>query len=333
MKSTNSKDTVLNSTEILIRLYQKRKLLIIVFIISMIGSIFFTAPMFITPLFKSTAIIYPVQTGSVTTVLLGDKQGQDILSFGDEKESEQLLQLLNSSLIRDHVIEKFDLLNHYQIDVNSRFSRTKLYNEFENKIKFSRTEFMAVRIQVMDHDPVLAAEMVNDIVKLIDTVKTNIQKQRALEGLKIIEDEYQRLNGELQEMEDSLTTLRKKGVNDYESQSEMINQQLAIELGAGNQAAVKRLEKRLEILAEYGGPYVSLRDELIYERQRLSGLKEKYQEAKIDACKLLPQSFVVSKAYAAEKKSYPPENNPGVVDHNFSIVFYCSFNFFVRKPL
>lgn len=306
MYSTKDQESIFNSTEIFIRLYQKRKLLLIIFLISIIGSIVFTSPYFITPLFKSSAIIYPVNTGSISATLFGDKQVKDNLSFGDETESEQLLQLLNSSLIRDHVVNKFNLLNHYQIDENEKFARTKLFKEFDGKFKFSRTEFLAVEIQVLDHDPKLAAEMANDIVKLIDTVKTNIQRQRAVEGLKIIADEYKRLNAEVKIMEDSLTGLRQKGVHEYESQVEMINQQLAIELGAGNMDAVKRLEKRLEILAEYGGSYVALRDALIFERQRLNLLKEKYQNAQIDVNKLLPQSFVVSQAYVAEKKSYPP---------------------------
>jgi hypothetical protein len=254
--------------------------------------------------------------------LLGDDQVKDNLSFGDETESEQLLQLLNSSLIRDHVVKKFDLLNHYEIDEDARFARTKLFDEFENKFKFKRTEFLAVHIQVLDHDPELAAEMVNDIVRYIDTVKTNIQRKRAIEGLKILEDEYLRLSTEVAEMEDSLTSLRGKGVHDYESQAEMINQQLAIELGEGNQNAVNRLEKRLEILAEYGGPYVSLRDALVFERQRLSSLKEKYQKAKIDAYELLPQSFIVSEAYVAERKSYPPRM-VFVLSITISVLFFA----------
>ena len=297
---------ILNSTELFVRLYQKRKLLIVILIISILASVFFTSPIFITPLFKSNAIIYPVNTGSISEALLGDKNGKDLLSFGDEEESEQLLQLLNSSLIRDHMIHKFDLLSHYQIKADDKFVNTKLYDEYKQKFKFSRTEYMAVSIQVLDHDPLMAAEMVNEIIKFVDTVKTNIQQKRAKVGLQIVEDEYQTLNAEVGLMEDSLTFLREKGVHDYESQAEMINQQLAIEIGAGNSAAVKRLEQKLEILAEYGGPYVSLRNSLEYERIRLSDLKARYQEAKIDAMKSLPQSFIVSEPSVAERKSYPP---------------------------
>ena len=106
-------------------------------------------------------------------------------------------------------------------------------------------------------------------------------------------------------MEDSLTALRKLGVHDYESQAEMINQQLAIELAKGNSSGVKVLEDRLENLAKYGGPYVSIRDQLEHEKKQLSEIKAKYEEAKIDAEEVLPQKFVVEWAYAAEKKSYP----------------------------
>ena len=140
----------LNSTELLVHLYKKRKLLIGVFLIALIVSIVFTSPYFITPLFKSTAIIYPVNTGSISSALLGDKQTKDNLSFGDETESEQLLQLLNSSLVRDHIVEKFELQKHYGIGENQKFARTKLHKEFDSKFKFSRTEYLAVQIQVSD---------------------------------------------------------------------------------------------------------------------------------------------------------------------------------------
>jgi uncharacterized protein involved in exopolysaccharide biosynthesis len=102
-----------------------------------------------------------------------------------------------------------------------------------------------------------------------------------------------------------LTKLREYGVHDYESQAEMFNRQLAIEMAKGNSAGVKRLEKKLEILAKYGGAYVSLRDALEYDKKQLSELKAKYEEAKVDAEDNLPHTFIVSDAYKAEKKSYP----------------------------
>jgi hypothetical protein len=76
-------------------------------------------------------------------------------------------------------------------------------------------------------------------------------------------------------------------------------------MAKGNTAGVDRLEARLEVLAKYGGPYVSLRDALEHDKKQLSELKAKYEEAKVDATMDLPHKFVVSTAYKAEKKSYP----------------------------
>jgi uncharacterized protein involved in exopolysaccharide biosynthesis len=106
--------------------------------------------------------------------------------------------------------------------------------------------------------------------------------------------------------EDSLTKLRELGVNDYETQSEMINRQLAIEIARNpNSAAVKALDAKMQILSKYGGPYVSLRDALEHEKKLLTEVREKYDKAKIDAEEEMPQTFVVDRAYPAEKKSYP----------------------------
>ncbi len=296
-----------DSTNFIFFLYQWRKPIIIVTLIAFIAAIIFSSPWFITPKYKSTVIMYPVSSNSISKALLSENpnKDQDILQFGEEEQTEQMLQILNSNRIRDKVIEKYDLMEHYEINPNSSYKKTLLYKTYEKNISFRRTEYMAVKITVLDKDPVVAANIANDISELLDSTKNAMQKQRALKALKIVEAEYLDLKNEVQSMEDSLTKLRSYGVIDYESQAEMINQQLAIELAKGNKAGVRALEDKLDILAKYGGAYVSIRDALEYEKKKLSEVKEKYDEAKIDANEVLPQKFVVNSAYPAEKKSYP----------------------------
>jgi uncharacterized protein involved in exopolysaccharide biosynthesis len=240
--------------------------------------------------------------------LLGDNQGykQDLLQFGEEEHAEQLLQILNSSKIRDRIIQKYDLMEHYDIDKDSKFKRTLLNKEYQSNIKYRRTENMAVEISVMDKDPVVASNIANDIAALLDSLKIGMQKERALRGYQIVKREYESLRNDIYAKEDSLTKLRELGVFDYETQSEMINRQMAIEIAKNpNSNAVKALEERLNILAKYGGPYVSIRDGLEYEKKLLVDIKEKFDKAKIDAEEELPQTFKVDPAYPAEKKSYP----------------------------
>ena len=284
-----------------------KKHLIVIGIVAVIAAIIFSSPYFIKPLYKSTVILYPTASNSISKVLLSDNPGnnKDILEFGEDEQTEQMLQILNSNKIRDRIIEKYGLLNHYRIKSNSKFKMTNLYKQYENNFKFRRTEYMAVKITVYDEDPQLAADMANDVGELIDSTINNMQKEVARKAFKIVKSEYVTLKNEVQKKEDSLTVLRKLGVHDYESQSEMFNRQLAIEMAKGNTAGVNRLEKKLDILAKYGGAYVSLRDALEHDKKQLSELKAKYEEAKVDATENLPHKFVVSSAYKAEKKSYP----------------------------
>jgi hypothetical protein len=251
--------------------------------------------------------MFPTSSNSISKALLSDNPGakQDILEFGEDEQTEQMLQILNSSKIRDRVVKKFDLMKHYEIDPGSDYKNTRLQKEYEGNITFKRTEFMAVKISVLDTDPLMAANIANSIADLLDSVKNDMQRDRAMQGFKIVEAEYLSLKNEVKLMEDSLSQLRKLGVNDYETQAEMMNQQLAIEIAKNNIHGIKALEDKLAILSQYGGPYVSLRDALEYEKKQLSLIKSKYDEAKIDAHEVLPQKFVVESAYKAEKKAYP----------------------------
>lgn len=106
-------------------------------------------------------------------------------------------------------------------------------------------------------------------------------------------------------MEDSLTQVMKLGVNDYESQAEMLNREFAVEIAKGNTRGINALSEKLKILSQYGGSYISLRDALVLEKTQLSFIKARYEEARIDAYESMPQKFIVENAVKAERKSFP----------------------------
>jgi len=287
--------------------YGYKKHLAIIGIVVIILSAIFSGSYFITPLFESTVILYPTASNSISKVLLSDNfnNSKDILEFGEIEQTEQMLQILNSNQIRDRIISKYHLLEHYEIKPDSKYKMTNLYDEYDNNFRYRRTEYMAVKITVYDRDAQLAANMANNVAELVDSTINHMQKKIAKKAYRIVQVEYNNLLQEISDKEDSLTVLREFGVHDYESQSEMFNRQLAIEMAKGNKDGIDRLEKKLEILAKYGGPYVSLRDALEHDKKQLSKIKAKYEEAKVDATESLPHTFVINTAYKAEKKTYP----------------------------
>jgi len=307
MSSKNKSRQLFTSAVLFSIVIKYRKALLVVAVLAIVLSIVFSGPYFITPLYKSEVILYPTASNSISKVLLSNNfnNTKDVLEFGEDEQTEQLLQVLNSNKIRDKIIEKYDLINHYRIKPNEKYRFTRLYKEYADNFNFRRTEYMAVQITVLDRDAQLAADMANDVARLLDSTINGMQKKVAVKAFRIVASEYQKQINLIKTKEDSLTKLRELGVHDYESQAEMFNRQLAIEMAKGNTQGIKRLQKKLDILARYGGAYVSLRDALEHDKKQLSQLKEKYEEARVDAEDRLPHTFIVSSAYKAEKSAYP----------------------------
>jgi hypothetical protein len=327
----------LESTSLLVFLFKWKKPLGITCAVALLASIIFSGENFIKPRFKSSVIFFPTSTNSVSKALLDETANdkQDILAFGEEEQAEQLLQILNSDYIRNSIVSKYNLMEHYDIDPEERYPLTRLYEKYLDNISFRRTEFMSVRIDVLDTDPQMAANMANDIAALLDSMKTKMQRDRALEALKIVEHDLQRKRLAIQQKEDSLRTIRRLGMIDYKNQALVWNEEYAKSYSAlsneraalpvlekykgandsavintrarvtGAEARVKSLEEKLKILSDYGGASIALNEELTLEREEMTRVQQQFDKLKVDAEQNMPHKFVVNEAVKAEKKSYP----------------------------
>lgn len=314
-----------DSTSLIEFFWRWRKPLILIGLASVLVSS--AIALYIKEKFKSTVIMFPVQSNAISKALLTeDVTGkQDILQFGEEEQAEQMLQILNSDEIRNEICKKYDLMIHYEIDPNDRYKNTRLFETYNENITFKRTEFMSVRIDVMDIDREMAANIANDIAALLDTTKRRMQRDRASQALRIVEEQYFSKRAEVDRMQDSMQVLNQKGVYDYESQSEVTSQEYVKALASGNQRGIEALEAQLKTLAQYGSAYIAIRENLYIQREQLNLLKKKYEEAKVDAEEVLSYKFVVNPAYAAERKSYPVRWLIVVVSTTASMVFGVLF--------
>ena len=288
-------------------LVEYRRPLLIILAVAAVLAVVFSSPFFITPLYKSTTIIYPTSSNSISKVLISTtyQSEKDIMNFGEDEQTEQMLQVLNSNRVRDKVISRFNLMEHYDIKPDSKYPYTRLNKLYDSRIKFRRTEYNAVKITVLDSDAALSARIANEIAEIFDSTMNQMQKEVAIEAFRIVEQEYNTLVDEMNMLEDSLNTLRKLGVFDYESQVEMLSRQMAVELGKGNTQGIKNIQDQLDVLAEYGGASYAINERLDNDRLQLSLVKSKYEEAKVDATEFIPHKFVVTSAFQAERKSYP----------------------------
>lgn len=250
--------------------FQKYKVLYaVVMVITIVAAIVFSSPYFVKPLYKSTLIMFPSATNSVSRILVSTsvESKEDILGFGEDERVEHMLQVLSSSEIFDKLSKRYNLMKHYRINENSTNKYSRLYNVMNSNIQVKRTENRAIKVIVYDESPLLAAEMANYIGLVYDTIVFNMQRERALLGFKIAEKEYERAKIEIERLEDSVSKIKN---------NETVN-----------------------------GLTLSTVDKLEWERKQFVALKAKYDELRIDAFEFLPQKFVVSKAYPADSKTYP----------------------------
>jgi capsular polysaccharide biosynthesis protein len=326
----------LESTSVLLTVIRWRKPLVIVVLAALVGSYILSGPTFITPKYKSTVIFFPAATNSISrSVMDNNNASQDLLAFGEEKQVEELMQILNSDEIRDVIVGKFDLMHHYGIDAASKYPQTRLHDLYESNVQFKATEFSSIKIEVMDSDPQMAADIANDIGSLLDSMKTRLQRTRALDALKILMLEYDDRVANIKAKEDSLQVMRELGVTDFRNQSSIWNEEYAKSFSSYNNdvaslavlqkyrsetdsavvntkaringaaSRMKNLQLKINLLAQYGGANVALTDDVYMQREQLNRLKQQIEKLKVDAGQNLPHTFIINRAVKAERATYP----------------------------
>ena len=176
----------INSRGVLSYMKKWRYVLLTTSFLACISSLVFS--LFIEDKYESSVILFPSTTSSVSRALLNDEnyKEKDFLEFGEEEESEQMIQMLKSDFIRNHIIKKFNLMNHYGIDQESDFKNTNLNKEYDRNIDFYRTKYLSVKIEVLDKDPEYAANIANEIAFIKACSNLVIDRLRYC-GLKILE--------------------------------------------------------------------------------------------------------------------------------------------------
>ncbi len=282
------------------------KHLFIICAIAAIAAAIFSGPRFITPKFQSTVTMFPASGGSLSrAVLSGAAARQDFLEYGDVEDAERLLQVLESGNIRDRIVQRFDLLSHYEIGEDAQFRHTTLTEMYRGNISFRRTQFGAVEISVRDKDPGMAAAIANELAALADTVQNELRHERASLAYEVASNQYHTLRQHVTEAEDSLRKIMRLGVFDLEAQSGMLTRQLAKDLSANHTEGVRNIDERLAMLGDHGGAYVFHAAYLSNVSEHLIMIQRRYQEAKSDLESFLPFKYVLDSAFEAERKVYP----------------------------
>lgn len=272
--------------------YMRRIPLFFFVVLATASTAFFSGPSFITPAFRSEAIIYP--PGSNSNRMLIDRDAR----FGSDKEIDELIQLLRSNNVRDSLVIKYNLYRHYDIDSNAPDKRYRLNKVFADKVSIDRTRFNSISVSVSDHDPVVAAGMANDIVALGDRFRSHLIKSKLQDAFTSLSRSMFDISLEIDQLADEInSSFGKEAVSGSSFYKRNSIDQLREQLGLKNlmrEAREKNRPRELERLYFYEA-----------KLQQFSTLQISYDQALVSLNNDVPTSYVISAAEVPDKKYFP----------------------------
>lgn len=280
------------STGLLSLLWKWRVHLLVILFLSGTGAFIFSGPQFIKPMYSSDAILYP----------------SNLIPYSTESPTEQMLQLLQSTEIRDSIIAEFDLMKHYDIDpAKTKFPRSKLYDMYYGNIRFSQTEYESVRIEARDIDAQMSAKIVSSIIHLLNMKARSLQREKSLEIVIIEQNQLSAKRKEIDSLSLELKAITDKyNIIDYQSQVSAITRNYYRALSEKKSpSALEEMRQMMVNLRDQGEKYNELKGMIDRANIHYNEIKVSLESAKKDVTKELSYSNTVAYPMPEERKSYP----------------------------
>lgn len=283
---------------LLLFIWKNRKTVILITVVTAVLAV--VVSLLMTPLFRSTAIVFPAATSTVSFSEQRNAKASS-MDFGEEDQAEQLIQILQSSRIRNRIVQQFDLMKHYEISADDANKNYKLGKAYNNHITFTRTRYGSIEISVLDRDKELAANIANKIVQLIDTVKNEMVQERTVPAFQISQRKKDLLQEDIDKILVELDSLSELGVVSIEGRANLF-QAYNDSKNASDRAFFK---DKIDVNQKYGARFDGLEELRDEKMTKLAKFEDAYDQAESDANAVFNHKFVVEPAVVADKKDKP----------------------------
>jgi capsular polysaccharide biosynthesis protein len=256
-----------------------------------LGAIF-SGKNFITPQYKSEAVVYPA----------------NIRPYSDETETEQMLQIMEAQDIVDSMILQYDLYRYYEIDSTYAYKQSALLNTYWQHVRIQKTPYDAVSIVVTDKNPQRAADMANRILLLYDRKMAQLHKSKTAEVIEMHETQMNKKLGQIDSLQRRLRILGNQyGLINYNAQSEEVMKGYLRTIYGNNGSNInnKAVAELKSNMQNHGGELLTTQQLLEDEARTFVNSKIEYENIQRIHNSRFTYSNIVSRAFPADKKSYP----------------------------
>ncbi len=178
----------------------------------------------------SSRLLLPNSGGSgIASALLGDlSSAAESLLGGGGGDYVRYMAILHSRAVKEQIVERFDLINVYDL-AEEEFASEEALAALADNIEFViDDEYDFMSIEVFDQDAQRAADISNYFIELLDEENNRLTRQTAGNFRAYVESRYDLAEEERGAMLDSLASFQRKyGVIDLEAQTEAYFSQLA----------------------------------------------------------------------------------------------------------
>ncbi len=186
------------------------KLLLIVFVVAAIASA--VASMFIKPLYMSTGVMMPTNSNRLTKAIMDYHYSMDFMDYGAEDDCEHAVQILMSKQMETAVCDHFNLMEHYAIKPTDKYKKTDLSKRYKRYVTVKRTDYLGVQVSVLDQDPQMAADIVNYMLDMYDTICHDMHHERAVDAAEVMNAVC---DAAMEEMDSLASTAKGSAWKDY----------------------------------------------------------------------------------------------------------------------
>lgn len=155
-----------NNLSIAKLLYKRRKHLASATGIAMLVGLLYS--FIIKPVYQSTAFVYP----------------SSLAVYGQESQTEQLLQFMESNEIQIYLIKKLNLAKHYKVDTTKENYLQKLKDIVDSKIKISKTKYESIEIKASDFNADTAKLLVSCVIEGVNWLIDKEHKEKYIETVR-----------------------------------------------------------------------------------------------------------------------------------------------------
>ncbi|HKK89382.1 MAG TPA: hypothetical protein VJ917_11090 [Saprospiraceae bacterium] len=216
----------------------------------------------------STTFYASAQSLASPESIFGSKDG-NMYFFGGDADVDRLLAIGKSREVSDYIIEKYNLVDHYDVDTTTLKGKEQLMLKFSDQLEIVKNKFDAIELSFEDKERTLVDDVANDCRYKINEIALHVVRENQERMIEVCQENINKNQRKLESVEDSISSITSNyGIINAQSQGEQISS-----LIVSTEASISDYSARYDYLLKNATE--SIRDTLQFIKATLEGLKQK----------------------------------------------------------